>query len=59
MDEAIEVSAEHLANVPEGMLMVPGLSQLCAKANRMDRLAEVARALGDPIRFAAAILPSA
>ena len=57
LDEAISVSAEHLAGVPEGMLMVPGVSQLCARAGRMDRLAEVARAQGDPVRFAAAILP--
>jgi hypothetical protein len=57
LDEAIEVSADHLAGVPEGMLMVPGLSQLCERAGRMDRLAEVARALGDPVRYASAILP--
>ena len=58
LDEAINVEAEHLTNVPEGMLMVPGLSQLCQRAGRMDRLAEVARAQGDPVRYAAAILPS-
>ena len=57
LGEAIEVSAEHLAGVPEGMLIVPGLSQLCERAGRMDRLAEVARAQGDPVRYASAILP--
>jgi len=59
LDEAITVSAEHLAGVPEGMLMVPGVSQLCARAGRMDRLADVARTQGDPVRFVAAILPAA
>jgi hypothetical protein len=58
LDDAIDVSAEHLAKVPEGMLMVPALSQLCARAGRLDRLAASARALGDPVRYAAAILPA-
>ncbi len=57
LEEAIEVSAQHLAGVPEGVLMVPGLSQLCVRAGRMDRLAEVARAQADPVRYASAILP--
>ncbi len=59
MEEAIAIEVEHLAAVPEGMLMVPGLSQLCQRAGRMDKLAEVARAQGDPVRYAAAILPKA
>ena len=58
LDEAIDIAAEHLANVPEGSLMVPGLSQLCARAGRMDRLASVAKSQGDPVRYAAAILPA-
>lgn len=57
MDEAIAIESEYLAGVPEGMLMVPGLSQLCQRAGRMDQLAEVARSQGDPVRYAAAILP--
>ncbi|MDB5351686.1 MAG: hypothetical protein JWN86_2933 [Planctomycetota bacterium] len=56
LEEAIDVSAEHLARVPEGMLMVPGLTQLCGRAGRLDRLAMSARALGDPVKYAAAIL---
>lgn len=59
LEEAIDVSAEQLAGVPEGMLSVPGVSQLCARAGRMERLAKIARAQGDPVRFAAAILPKA
>ena len=59
LEEAIDVSAEHLAGVPEAMLMVPGVSQLCERAGRMDRLAEVARAQADPVRYASAILPRA
>lgn len=58
LDEAIEVSAEHLGNVPEGASMVPGLAQLCARGGRLDRLAEAARAQGDPVRYACAILPA-
>ncbi len=58
LDEAIEVSAEHLALVPEGALMVPGISQLCARAGRMQKLAEVAKMQGDVVRYAAAILPA-
>ncbi len=57
LEEAIAISDEHLSGVPEGMLMVPGLSQLCARAGRMDRLAETSRRIGDPVRYAAAILP--
>jgi hypothetical protein len=58
LDDAISVSSEQLAGVPEAALMVPGLSHLCARAGRLDRLAEVARAQGDPVRFTAAILPT-
>ena len=57
LDQAIDISAEHLAGVPEGMLMVPGLSQLCQRAGRLEKLAEVARAQADPVRYASAILP--
>ena len=57
LDEAIEVSAEHLARVPEGALGVPSLAQLCVRGGRLDRLATAARALGDPVRYASAILP--
>ncbi len=56
-EEAISVSAEQLAGVPETSLGVPGISVLCERAGRRDRLAEVARAQGDPVRYAAAILP--
>lgn len=59
LDEAIEVSAEHLAGVPEGALMVPGVAQLCLRAGRLNRLAEIARSQGDVVRYAAAILPGA
>ena len=56
LDEAIDVAAEHLAGVPEGMLMRPGGVAALRAAGQMDRLAEVASAQGDPVRYAAAIL---
>jgi hypothetical protein len=56
LDEAIEVAAEHLAGIPDGLLSCPGLATLCARAGRLDRLEREARARGDLVDFAAALL---
>jgi hypothetical protein len=56
VDEAIDVAAEHLAGLPEAALLCPSLPQLCHRAGRPDRLAQSARARGDLVHYAAAIL---
>lgn len=56
LDEAIEVAAEHLADVPEGMLACPSLPSLCARAGRIDRLSAIARERGDLVLYVASIL---
>lgn len=56
LDDAIEVSAVHLAGAPDSALICPPLSQLCERARRPDRLAQIARERGDLVHYAAAIL---
>lgn len=56
LEEAIDVASEHLAGVPESALFCPSVARLCARAGRLDRLAAIARAQGDPVHYAAAIL---
>lgn len=56
LDEAIAISAEHLADVPEAWLICTPLPALCRRANRPDLLAKAARERGDLVQFAAAIL---
>jgi hypothetical protein len=56
LDQAIEVAAEHLAELPESALTCPSLAQLCQRAGQPARLGQVARAHGDLVRYAAAIL---
>ncbi len=56
-EEAIGVAADYLASIPEGLLTCPGLSQLCQKSGRLDRLAEVAKARGDLVAYLSARLP--
>lgn len=56
LDQAIEVSAEHLAALPEAALMCPSVAQLCQRAGQPDRLARIARQHGDLVNYAAAIL---
>jgi len=55
-DEAVEISAAHLAGIPDTALGCPGLAELCRRANRPDRLAAVAREGGDLVRYASALL---
>lgn len=58
MDEAIDLSAEHLAGIPEASLFCPGLSQLCQRAGKPERLAAIARSQGDLVNFTAALIQS-
>jgi hypothetical protein len=57
-DHAIDVAAAHLAGIPESSLACPSLNELCQRAGRSDRLAQVARETGDLVGFAAARLQS-
>jgi hypothetical protein len=56
LDEAIEVSSEYLAGVPEASLFCPGVAQLCQRAGDPGRLAEIARGRGDLVNYTAALL---
>jgi hypothetical protein len=56
LDEAIDVAAEHLARLPESSLLCPSVAQLCQRAGQPGRLARIARANGDLVHYAAAIL---
>jgi hypothetical protein len=56
--EALDVAAEHLAHLPDAALACPTLTQLCQTLGRLDRLAEIARARGDIVNYAAALLSS-
>jgi hypothetical protein len=54
--EAIDISAAHLAGVPDAGLICPSLAQLCERAGRPDRLAQISRERGDLVHYAAAIV---
>ena len=56
--EALEVAAEHLAHLPDAALACPTIAQLCQKAGRLDRLAEIARGRGDVVNYLASRLGS-
>jgi hypothetical protein len=56
LDEAIDVAAEHLAGLRESALICPSVAQLCQRAGQAGRLARIARAQGDLVHYAAAIL---
>ena len=45
-----------LPGIPDAMLACPGLATLCARAGKLDRLETEARARGDLVTFAAALL---
>jgi hypothetical protein len=55
-DEALEVAAEHLADLPDSALACPSIAQLCQTIGRLDRLAEIARGRGDLVNYLAAKL---
>jgi hypothetical protein len=56
LDEAIDVSAMHLAGYPDSSLICPSLAQICQRAGRPDRLAVLAREQGDLVNYVAALL---
>ncbi len=56
LDEAIEVSSEYLAGLPDASLFCPTVAQLCQRARNPARLAEIARHRGDPVQYAIALL---
>ncbi|WP_169972643.1 hypothetical protein [Tautonia rosea] len=57
-EEAIPLAAESLQGVPEGLLLCPGLLQLCQQSGRPDLLAEYARSGGDLVSYLAARVSS-
>ncbi|APW59817.1 hypothetical protein [Paludisphaera borealis] len=56
LDEAIDVAAAHLANVPDSLLACPPLAELCQRSGRLDRLASAARTMNHPVHFLAAMI---
>jgi hypothetical protein len=58
LDAAIDVAAEHLRGLPDTALGCPSVAQLCQRAGQPGRLARIARAHGDLVQYAAAILQS-
>ena len=58
LDDAIDVAAENLAGLRESLPNCPNVAQLCQRAGRPRRLAGIARARGDLVHYAAAILQS-
>jgi len=58
-DEAIDVAESQLAALPESMLVCPPIAELCQRAGRMDRLAEIAGRTNQPVHFLAARIQEA
>ena len=56
LDEAIEVSSQYLAGLPDSALFCPGVAQLCQRAGDPKRLAEIARDRRDLVNYTAALL---
>lgn len=56
LDQAIEVAAEHLADLPESSLICPSLAQLSARSSNARRMAQSARDRGDLVAYATALL---
>jgi hypothetical protein len=56
LEEAIDEASERLAGFPDAALSCPGVAELCQRAGRLDRLAEIARAQGNMVHFLAAQL---
>lgn len=55
-DEAVEVASTHLLQIPDAMLSCPSIAELCQRAGRLDRLAEVAVRTNHPVHYLAARL---
>jgi hypothetical protein len=56
LDEAIDLASDRLASFPESALSCPGISELCQRAGRPERLAAVARRQGNLVHYMAARL---
>jgi hypothetical protein len=56
LEEAIEVSSQYLAGLPDGALFCPGVAQLCQRAGDPKRLVEIARHRRDLVSYTAALL---
>ena len=56
LDEAIDLARSTLAGLPESSLFCPGVSQLCQRAGKPDKLAQIAREQDDLVNYTAAIL---
>lgn len=56
LDEAIELAADRLGDLPDSALMCPGVATLCQKAGQPDRLARIARDHGNLVNYTAALL---
>ncbi len=56
LDQAIDAAARFLAGVPSSALICPSVAQLCGRAGRFERLAELARSQADLVNYAAAKL---
>jgi hypothetical protein len=57
-DEAIDVAAQYLANVPDSLLSCPPLAELCQRSGRLERLVSTARTINHPVHFLAAMIQS-
>ncbi len=56
LDEAIDLASLTLAGLPESALFCPGVSQLCQRAGKPEKLAQIARDQDDLVNYTAAIL---
>ena len=56
LDEAIGVSEDYLADLPDAALFCPGVAQLCHRAGDPRRLARIARDRRDLVHYTAALL---
>lgn len=54
--DAIQISLEHLREIPPSQLACPSLFQLCQAAGDYDRLRSLARDRADPVHYAAAVI---
>jgi hypothetical protein len=56
--EAVQISLDHLSEIPPNQLGYPSVFQLCQLAGDCARLKELAREHGDLVRFAAGVIQS-
>ena len=53
-DEAVEEAIRNLLDVPDAMLACPSVAELCQRGGRLDRLAEAAVLMKNPVHYLAA-----